>query len=73
MLLKRVCHPAPISKWDVRFMMYLLEYNPLTTEPSVVLKRCTSSALAFQGSSKTICKLSYIFEKMTLSNDLSSL
>ena len=35
--------------------------NPLGTEPSVVVKRYTSGALAFQGSCMTICKLSNIF------------
>ena len=37
--------------------------NPLGTEPSVVVKRYTSGALAFQGSCMTICKLSYNFNK----------
>ena len=37
--------------------------NPLGTEPSVVLKRYTSDALAFQGSCMTIDKLSNIFNK----------
>ena len=39
----------------------LLGSNPLGTEPSVVVKRYTSGALAFQGSCMTICKLSNIF------------
>ena len=51
----------------------ILGSNPLRTEPSVVLKRYTSGALAFQGSCITICKLSNIFNKYALSDDLSSL
>ena len=50
--------------------------SPLGTEPSVVVKRYTSGALAFQGLCMTICELSNFLNKYAhyaLSNDLSSL
>ena len=52
----------PIYKTKaIHFRSNPLGSNPLGTEPSVVVKRYTSGALAFQGSCMTICKLSNIF------------
>ena len=59
----QLCNEGAGHDLKLRFIHVTLQLgsNPLGTEPSVVVKRYTSGALAFQGSCMTICKLSNIF------------